>query len=332
MLRRLIAASFALGLGAMVVAAPIKSGPETVTDRAGFIPNRKHQSLGGKVVGVLIPDPLPVLSTEGRSGPKDQLCFARGMFSYRWIYVPVEKNAFIGTLNIRIGEKGSQVKQFDKLSMANPETVKQWDVPATFALVEVEVNEGLGSPPDDGFVATKMRRLDGTAEFPFKLGEVISDLRRKYDDHAREQARSVDEAMVRVSLDAIKDRKATGPRERNDVMFVTWMPDAERLRVHFRTSISDGEYQYANGIKIDVGRTTAPAFRPTSLSSRLPEGLRYGKQFGVEYGMAFEVSKSGKIEKTAVLPLETFQKTIQQPRVFGSDPVPTRRAAIPPNR
>ena len=248
------------------------------------------------------------------------------------MYVPVEKNPFIGTLRVKVGEKGTQVKQFDKLSMANPETVKQWDVPGTYALVEVEVNDGLGSPPDDSFVATKMRRLDGSQEFPFKVDEVISDLKRKYDDHLREQARPIDTGMAKAAADALKDRKATGPRERSDLMFVTWMSDTERLRVHFRTTITDGEYQYANGIKIDVGnvRSTAPA--GVAAPPRLPNGLKYGKQFGVELGLAFEVSKSGKVEKILTLPLEAFQKNLQQPAVFGPRQAGATRAmpVLPP--
>src|SRR5258706_9851538 len=160
MLRRLLAASFALAAATALIAAPVKSTSDIVTDRAGFIPVRKKEPLPGKVVGVLVSEPQAVLSTEGRSGPKDQLCFGRNGCSYRWVYVPVEKNPLIGRLNIRIGETGTQVKAFDKLSMANAGTLKQWDVPGTYALVEVEVNDGLGSPPDDSFVATKMRRLD----------------------------------------------------------------------------------------------------------------------------------------------------------------------------
>src|SRR5262249_22234462 len=95
--------------------------------------------------------------------------------------------------------------------------------------------------------------------------------------------------------------------------------ETERLRVHFRTTIADGEYQYANGIRIDTGPATMAVNRPapTSVASRLPNGLRYGKQFGVEFGLGFEVSKSGKIEKTQALALESFQKTIQQPPGFG---------------
>src|SRR5262249_50332835 len=82
--RRLLATSALLALATAVVAAPIKSTSETVTDRAGYIPLRKQQSLAGKVVGVLVSDPQAVLATEGRSGPKDQLCFGRGGGGGRW--------------------------------------------------------------------------------------------------------------------------------------------------------------------------------------------------------------------------------------------------------
>ena len=54
MLRRLLAASLALAAATALIAAPVKSGSDTVTDRAGYIPIRKQQSLAGKVVGVLV--------------------------------------------------------------------------------------------------------------------------------------------------------------------------------------------------------------------------------------------------------------------------------------
>src|SRR5262245_53237639 len=158
------AAATALIMIGSAASAPAGSG-SVITDRKGYIPVRKHVPLQGKAAGILVADPQPVLSTEGRTGPKDQLCFAVSGASYRWVYVPVEANALISSLSLPVGHDG-QRKKFDKLNMATPTSIKQWGIDVSFALVEVEVNEGLGSPASDSFVATKMRRLDGTNDYP----------------------------------------------------------------------------------------------------------------------------------------------------------------------
>lgn len=322
---RLGLAAAALGMAASALAVPVRSGASaTITDRAGYIPNRKHVPLPGKVVAVLVFDAQPVLSLEGRSGPASQLCLGYNGGSYRWVYVPVKENPLIGSLIMNVGQKGER-KRFDNLGMANPLTLKQWDIQGKYALVEVEVNGGLGGPPEDAFVATKMRQLDGTKEFPFKLEAVIEELKQKYAQQVKDQFRQLDSEMEKAAGESIKDRKATGPRERADLMFITWMPDTQRLRVHFRSTIMDGEYKYAGGVNIDTGIRRSVAMRavPTARagmgrggSAGLPYGLRYGTQFGIEFGTAYEVSTTGKIEKTLTLPIQRFKREIKEPSVF----------------
>src|SRR5262245_53264361 len=78
---------------------------EPIKDRANFIPARKHQPLKGTAIGVLVYDGQPVLSTEGRSGPADQLCFGADGCSYRWVYVPTLDQAQIKNLRVPVGEK-----------------------------------------------------------------------------------------------------------------------------------------------------------------------------------------------------------------------------------
>src|SRR5262249_52724900 len=85
-MRKLIAA----GIGLVILGASIglADGPAEVKDRKGFIPYRNHQVLKGTAIGILLTDGQPVLGNEGRSGPSDQLVFATGGGSYRWVYVP----------------------------------------------------------------------------------------------------------------------------------------------------------------------------------------------------------------------------------------------------
>src|SRR5262249_61641281 len=103
------------------------------------------------------------------------------------------------------------------LSMASPQTVKQWDIAVPYALVEVEVNDGLGAPADQAFVATKMKRLDGTKEFPLQLADVLADLRKRYPDDVKARQKAIDEALAEEQKVALKDRKPTGPRETTEL-------------------------------------------------------------------------------------------------------------------
>src|SRR6516165_4475997 len=157
-------------------AAPAPSETEEVVkDRAAFIPQRKFQSLKETTIGVLVSDVQKVMGYDGRGGPPDAMGFSRDGQSYRWIYVPVTEKPLITGLNIRVGEKGEEMKRYPSLSMANTQTVKQWEITAPYALVEVEVNDKLGAPAEEGFVATKMTTLDGSKEYPIKVAEAIEN-------------------------------------------------------------------------------------------------------------------------------------------------------------
>ncbi|MFL5340479.1 MAG: hypothetical protein ACJ8F7_10030 [Gemmataceae bacterium] len=298
-------------------AAPVRSG-DTITDRKGFIPVRKQVPLGGKAVGVLVADAAPVILLEGRNGPAAQLCFSTGGTSYRWVYVPAERNATVGRLMVPVGPKG-EPKLFENLNLASLASVKRWDITSPFALVEVEVNGGAGSPACDAFVATNMRRLDGTKEFPLKVDDVIADARKRYADFLSEKAAAMDESMNEALKSPTGNRKLTGPREKAELMYVTWLPDKEMLQIRFRSTVIDGEYKYANDIRIDLPRTMpVQTTRAATMSTpQAPNGFRQGKQFRTELGVAYDVAKTGKIVSTSILPIETTSQDVSPPAGFG---------------
>jgi hypothetical protein len=194
--------------------------------------------------------------------------------------------------------------------MADAKSVALSGVKAPYALVRAQVNSGEGSPAGDGFVATEIKPLDGTREYPLRVADAIADLRKRHAEYLREQDKAIDEAMDAAQKKALKDRKATGPREKHDVMYVTWMSEGERLRVHFRTHVTDGDYKYTDGgvrrgpILQKDGLRPLPAQTPRS---------RYGTTFGVELGTAYEVSKQGDVVRTAVLPIQAFQHILPAP-------------------
>jgi hypothetical protein len=308
---------FAACAGGLAAAPAPTESDNVVKDRTSFLPVRKYQPLPGKVVGVLVSDVAKVMSLDGRGGPPDAMGFSRDSQSYRWIYVPVADKPLITGLTVPIGEKGEKNVTYAKLSMANAQTVKQWDVNVPYALVEVEVNDNQGSPAIEGFVATKMKVLDGSDDYPIKVAEVIDTLKKKYKTWQDEQQKTLDAAMNDAATKALKDEKATGPRVTDEVMHVTWLPKEQRLRVAFRTTITDGAYKFSEG---GVGPVPPKggAFPPPP-PPRMK--VRYGTEFGVEYGRAYEVSKKGDVVKTQTLTPESFQKDLPPPPAGGRFPI-----------
>jgi len=179
---------------------------ETVKDRGNFIPKHEYPALKGKAVGLLVGNPLQALNAQdGGGGPPDALVFSTDGGCYRWVYVPVKQNPAINNLDVRVGERGDEKKVFSSLDMANAETVKQWDAHGTYLLVELEVNDNLGAPKcedNQGFVATKMRQLDGTKEFPLKVEEAPRSprLTRSFGSKRRPRTSSAAESPVEFSI------------------------------------------------------------------------------------------------------------------------------------
>jgi hypothetical protein len=310
---------------ALVVAAPAPSETtETVKDRATFLPHNKHNPLPGKTVGVLVSDVVAVMSLEGRSGAADNYGISTANASYRWVYVPVTEKPVISNFTVRAGEKGDKSATYPSLGMANPQTVKQWDINVPYSLVEVEVNGSLGSPPEQGFVATKMTRLDDTKEYPLKVHETVSDLRKRYQTYLKEHQKDVDDSLAEVQKTALKDKKLTGPRQTKEVLYLTWLPESEHLRVCFRTTITDGAFTALDGGGRPDGGIDRDFF-PTPPSPR-PVKVTTGTQIGVEFGVAYEVNKSGKVDKVLILPNQTSSSEIKGFEGFrGPREVPPKR-------
>lgn len=295
---------------------------EKAPDRAGFIPQRKYQALPGRIVGVLVGDVAKIMGNEGRSGPQDAMAFSSGGGSYRWTYVPAQPGAsLIQNLQVKTGPQGDQVRIYPALNMANPTTVKElWGIAAPYALVEVEVNDKLGAPADEGFVATRMTALDGSRDFPIRIAETVEQSKKRFETWKQGRHETLDAAMLKAQKEAIGAEAPTGPRETQEMMHVSWMPEAERLRVRFLVRVTDGAYRYSNGAERDrpvpfplppVGGKGGPQIAPPP-PPRFG-GVRWGTQFGVEYGISFEIDKAGSLAKIQSLPAEGFKATLPPP-------------------
>jgi hypothetical protein len=323
-----------------VKAAPTPKGvtTETVKDRKSFVPHNKYQPLPGKVVGVLVSDVVRFMATEGRSSRADAQGFSAGGNSYRWIYVPDNVNPAIRNFRVKIGAKGEGSKIYPGLSMCAPPAVRTtWGIDVPYALVEAQVNDGEGAPAEQTFVATNMKRLDGTPAFPAKLPDVVNDLKKRYAASLKDRQKKIDEALAEVQKKHLKNRKVTGPKQTEELFYITYLPDSQRVRVCFRTKISDGSYQY-----MDVGRgrpiplpvpprDKGPFFRPPPPPPPFPGfKVRYGLTFGVELGLAYEVDKNGKVVKIEKLAVESFAQETPPPPGIRRLPPAKRPADLPP--
>jgi hypothetical protein len=141
-----------------------------------------------------------------------------------------------------------------------------------------------------------MKRLDGTKEYPLVLPDVVKQLQERYKKHKEEQAKVLDAALDDSQKAAIKDKKVTGPRTTNEVFYITWLPETQHVRMHFRTTVTDGALETM-----------------TIAGGKRPRTITYGTKFGIEYGMGYEVDKNGKVERVLELPVEAFKTEIPPP-------------------
>lgn len=298
---------------------------EQIKDRKGYFPNRNHQVMKGTVIGLLVYDGQPILTLEGRGGPADQLCFSVNNGSYRWVYVPTLDSPQITNLQVPVGEKG-EMQMYPALNMASPRSVTPWGVKEKYSLVEIEVNNKQGSPAGDSFVATQMKVLDGSKAYPLKTQEVVDNLKKRYADYLKKNEKAIEDAMTEAGKKALKDTKATGPREKSELMYLTWLPESERIRVQFLNKISDGAYKVTKqgGPGIDklpppIPKVGGPNFRPFRPG---PIEVKTGTTFGIEFGMAYEVNKKGEVVRIQNLPIEPFQQQINTQVGPGGGPRP----------
>jgi hypothetical protein len=322
--RGITAMLFLSGLAIAVLVAPMDAyqpAKSTAMDAKDLLPNRKQMPLKSNAIGILLVDGQQFLSTEGRSGPLDQVCFSTAGCSYRWVYVTVVNGAQIQNLQVPVGDNGA-FQVYPALDLARLKNLKTFGIEAGYTLVEIEVNNRQGSPKYDSFVATNVRILEGSKEFPLKTADVVKQMQRKFADYLKENAKAIDEAMEKAGKDGLKkDEKATGPREKSEVMYVTWLPDTETMRVHFKVRISDGSYKWVGGGAMPrdplpmppppgggpKGKVMLPPPPPKDFK------VRVGTTFGVDFGVAYEIDKTGKLLNTEVVPFQTFVTQLPMP-------------------
>ena len=247
-------------IAALLLALAAPQDEAVVQDRTTFIPVRQYPAAGARQVMLLVTDGTPMLRLDSRSGPP--FCLSGGA-SYWWI-----------------------------TGVQDAAPVRAWGVTGKFALLDVEVNDGAGTRAGEFTLrATKVKRLDGTPEYPIRTSEAIADLERRYGEHRRALQPEIEASLEKSRRESVGDAKATGPRAESTLPYATWLPAEERLRVRFRTTLVDGTFQHAGGSQ-----------------TRSPEDSRYGPEWGVEFGMSYELDKAGALVKRERLAGEPFRR------------------------
>jgi hypothetical protein len=301
--------SISAALALVLLALPAEAARPAEGDRdpADPFPRQEFQGLPQRVVGVLVSGAQEVLALEGRRGPAEAYCLGSGPSSYRWLYVPVRANWIIGGLNVPVGPHGDTVKGFTHLSMANPKTVERWGVHGPYALVEVEVNGGLGAPPGDSMVATHLRVVDGSKQYPLQVSRVVAEMRRKFQVYLKEQEDAIAEGMREARGKRPPGHKLAPGREQTETLFVTWLRDSDQLRVVLRARIT---------------KKAVPTSKPPAPPQQVlvhdderppPPPVHCGVEVGVELGMTYEVSKQGLLDAARPVPLRVVRKELFAP-------------------
>lgn len=312
--------------GVLALAAPGNAERAIILeDRSQFIPKNRFVPLPGRVIGVLVRNPHEVLALQGRDSVNDQYWFSTQGSSYLAVFVRDATNPRFERLEAPLGDTGEK-RVFENLSLATRDTLGSFGIRADLALVEVEVNGGHGSPVADSFVATTIRRVDGTDAFRANLSEAASKVADLYRNWLSSERSRIEAALEQAAVKALGTRPATGPREQMDVVFVTWLPKERCCRFSFQTTITNGDYQYEGNIRIEL-TPSADAQSPSKQGKSRSMSLRYGQQFGVELGRAYDVRSDGTVQPSVVLPIEAFQRELKPRGLL--EIVPSRS---PPNR
>ncbi len=317
-----------------LLAAPVPK--DTITDspvksRAELVPFRKFQHIPGKAIGVLVSDVAPVMGADGRSGPPDAIAFSRNGQSYRWMYVVDNDKPIIQNLRVEVGEKANAERvNYPALGMANAKHVQRWKINRKYALVDMEVNDGAGSPPTEGFVATKMTMLDGTKGYGLIVEDAIADARKRFAEYQTTEKKILDEAMAKSQKEALGDKKTTGPRKSEELMVLTWNDTTSRLEVALVNRISDGAFKtitIGDGERRPFPLPPPPAPPEKGLALPPPQiapppppppppfkrEVTTGTGFGIDFARVYEYSTDGKLVATRTLAPIGYKNELQMP-------------------
>lgn len=249
-------------------------------------------ALPATAAGMLVVDADAALAAARRSGPKGAVVFGRDGAAYRWVFLPALAGENGEPLTVRLA--GGEERRFDSVVIATEAALARRGVPAGYAVVEAEINGGLGSPPSDRFVATKLRVMDAgdgvTAGVDAKVREAIARC------GALPAAAGADKVLDDLGRSTFA-ADASPIRQDAIVPRVTWLAEQRTVRV---TCAAEIALQLGGG---NIG--TVPG--DPRLGQRTPQGqspLLHGKRVSVGIEAAYSISNDGRLSEESRSALE----------------------------
>lgn len=224
----------------------------------------------GKHVMVLAVRHLTLAQPAEFSIHNNSLCLSSSGSGYRWCYLPKKLDR-------------------DRGPLATLDNTFELGVTRAHSLVEVDVTELRGSPSGvPALLLSSIKVLDGTKDFPLQTHKVVAEAKTLYEAFAKKQETAP--ALEKARVDAKGDAAKTRPAKSAVLMYVTWMEETEKLQVRFLTRLE----------------TTDGVDRPGHYPGRGPPPPPVKLNWGVDFGMLYEADRSGKIEKSVKLPMQSW--------------------------
>lgn len=294
--------------GGLVCQKPVRD-PNLKAQEA--LPHSDFHALGARAVGLFVGDMVEANQWEGRySSDPTAIGLGADRSSYRYVLFQDKslhstEFQFIPVGNIPLGQPGAKEEKWFDLVMANPETIRPWNVKGKYALVEVEVNDGKMSPArTDRFVATKVTQLDRTAQYPLDASATVEALASCGDHFLAQYEPFLKAKMNESQVLALGAKQPSGPEESAKVLLPTWLTKEGLLEVRVYYQRTNGDYHLGCG---------APGCTPS---------MRYGQQFGIRLLVSYLVDRNGRVVKATMSSVETFKRFLPPPPAPPRGPRP----------
>lgn len=193
----------------------------------------------GHATGVLVLDG-ELQHFLGRTGPEGrEVSFSTAGQSYRWVLVPGRAGDVSPTLNLRGQKAGDFYAPAEVRAAGLADDMAALGLQKPYALVEAEVNEGLGSREDERLVLTKIKPLEGSPGYPADLSAVVDEAREAHErlpslTPEMEKARTAPATPPPPWFAKLGGGGAEAVRDDRTLVYVTWLPDTRELVVRFR--------------------------------------------------------------------------------------------------
>lgn len=265
--------------------------------------------LSGSAVGVIAGDVNRLMKSYGLIGPPDSVGFASGLAKYRWMYLSCDAPQAESVI-LPVGLEGKQRKSFKQVCLATVQLLKSQGIDQPYSLVRVIVNGGLGCPSSAAFVATEIKRVDGTDEYPIDVTKIVQVARDEFAARLLQSQATVDHDLRALVEKTFPRAKSRLNRDEAQDVYVTWLPDKEKLYVRFRRSVAEGESKRAIGAHISPDA----AEHSSADKKGAGRGIPVGTIVGVTSQMEFEFSKTGEPVGRGALSVREFKKELPSPR------------------